>query len=291
MNPPLINQYPTTVGTRKTFGKKKLVKCLSVLALILIVFLFLFPIIWVTLTAFRVPTESFSPAPPYTLTMNNLIKVLGKGNYFHYIYNTLLVSVISTVLSLIVGSFFGYALARFKLRGLNFIFIWVFILRTIPPIATLVPLYLMVRRFGLYDTYWGLIIPYVATHIAFVTWLMRGYFEGIPKELDEAAIVDGASPLGAFLRIILPNAAPGLASSAALVFLGDWNQFLFPVILTGGNQVRVITVAIAQNMQEFGIAWDMLSASAFIAMVPAFILIATIQKYLVRGLTFGGVKG
>ncbi len=249
-----------------------------------------FPVAWVTLTAFRSAAESFSPAPPYTFTLDNLRAILLSEDYPVYISNSLIVAGVSTLVSLVIGAVTGYTLARFRSVGTRTIFGALFIFRAIPPIATLIPLYLIVHAMGLYDTLVGILIPFIAAHICFASWIMRGFFEEIPAELEEAAMIDGCSQWGAFLRVSLPNSLPGLTAAGCLMFLADWNQFLFPVILTGRRATRLLTVGIAQSVQEHGVEWHLMTASAVVAMVPAFLIIVAVQRYLVRGLTLGGVK-
>jgi len=253
--------------------------------------LMLFPIVWITLTAFRPAADAFSPTLPSGLTLANFEAILRGDDYARYTANSLWVAGWSTILSLAVGGLAGYAFARYSYRGFGLLFGLVFLLRTLPPITVVIPLFFLIKFLGLYDTFTGLLLPYVAIHVAFATWIMRGFFEQIPRELEEAARIDGCSAWGAFLRVIVPVSYPGFIAAGTLVFLYDWNAFLFAVILTGTERTKLLPLAIAQKAQEFGLQWELMTAAAVLAMAPAFVIVLVAQKYIVRGLTLGAVKG
>ena len=260
------------------------------LIIILITIIMIFPIFWTTLTAFRPSSDSFSPTFPSRLTLSNFVHILKTENYGRYTTNSFIIASLSTILSLIIGGLAGYSIARFRAPVIKAVFNIIFILRTIPYIAFLIPIFFMVRALRLYDTYAGLLIPHVAIHTCLVSWIMKGFFEQIPRELEEAAMIDGCSRLKALLRVILPVSLPGLIAAGTLVFLWDWNEFLFAVILTGTEKTRVLPLAIAQKAQELGLQWDLMTAASVIAMIPAILMIFFAQRYIIRGLTFGAVK-
>lgn len=250
----------------------------------------LFPIAWASLTAFRPASDAFTAGVPSRLTLDNFVIILRNEQYGRYALNSLWIAGLSTVLSLAIGGLAGYAFARQSYRGFGTLFGLVFILRTLPPITVVIPLFFLVKFLGLYDTFTGLVLPYVALHVAFTTWILRGFFEQIPRELEEAARIDGCSPWGALWRVILPVSYPGFVAGGTLVFLYDWNAFLFAVILTGTDATKVLPLAIAQKAQEFGLQWNLMTAAAVLAMLPAVVMVLAAQRYIVRGLTTGAVK-
>ena len=258
--------------------------------MILVTALMLFPIAWISLTAFRPASDAFTAELPSRLTLENFVLILRNEEYGRYALNSLWIAGWSTVLSLAIGGLAGYGFARQSYRGFGTLFGLVFVLRTLPPITVVIPLFFLVKFLGLYDTFSGLLLPYVALHVAFTTWILKGFFEQIPRELEEAARIDGCSPWGALLRVVLPVSYPGFVAAGTLVFLYDWNAFLFAVILTGTDATKVLPLAIAQKAQEFGLQWNLMTAAAVLAMIPALIMVLAAQRYIVRGLTLGAVK-
>jgi multiple sugar transport system permease protein len=258
--------------------------------IILITTVMVFPIFWVSLTAFRPGADAYSVTLPSRFTLANFIYIIKTEHYARYTLNSLIISGLSTLFSLTVGGLAGYAFARFRAKGTRGLFNVIFTMRTVPYISFVIPLFFIVRSLRLYDTYTGLLIPHVAIHTCLVSWIMKGFFEQIPRELEEAAIIDGCSRLKALLRIILPVSLPGLTAAGTLVFLWDWNELLFAVILTGTERTRVLPLAIAQKVQELGLQWELMTAAAFIAIIPAILMVFFAQSYIIRGLTFGAVK-
>jgi multiple sugar transport system permease protein len=145
------------------------------------------------------------------------------------------------------------------------------------------PLYILTQDWGIYDTYWGLILPHIAVHICFFSWLMKGFFDAVDPSMEYAAMIDGCTRWGAFLRVALPSAVPGLAALAVLCWLFTWNEFLFALLLTASN-TPVLTVIMAQFVHELGIEWNLMSATAVLALVPALLVTIFGQKYVIRGL-------
>jgi multiple sugar transport system permease protein len=244
---------------------------------------FAFPVLWLLLTSLRPQSGVFYVHRGLEFTVHNFALVLKEPTVRRAFLNSALIATLATVLSLGVTVTSGYMLSRFKgpLAGAWFGTIYLF--RTIPYISWVLPLFLVTQAIGLFDTYLGLLLPHVAVHVCFFSWLMKGFFDGIEPEMEYAALIDGCSRWGAFLRIALPHAIPGIASLAILTWLFTWNEFLFALILTAQN-TPILTVVMAQFVHELGMEWHLMSATAIMALVPA--LFATIfgQKYVVKGL-------
>ena len=260
---------------------------------------FLFPIGWVVSTAFKLPGDYLRrppvwvPSDPTTLHFQNVMEA--KGDVA--LRNSVVVASSATLLCLLVGSLAAYSLARFGTGGKHFAF-WLLSQRMMPPVVLVVPFFLLLRDvgqvewlgrwFGL-DTRGALIALYTMFNLPYVIWMMRGYFEGVPVELEESALVDGATRLGVIWRITLPLALPGLIATATFAFIFAWTEFLFAVVFTRTEAVT-LPVAIAGFSGSQGSNWGQASALAVVATAPVFVLGLLVQKHFVRGLTLGAVK-
>jgi len=276
----------------------KAVKYVSI-ALILIVVLF--PIYWIFLTSIKSEREIVAYPPifsPRSFTIEHYIHViygysgLTRFSLFpSYLMNSIIVASISTVLSVFLALFAAFAFSRFRFRGRDFLFLSIIMLRATPAIALSIPLYIFYRTLGLDDTLLGLIIAYTALNTPFATWLLAGYIDEIPRILDEAAEIDGASWWSVLWKILVPLSRPGILTTALLIFVFSWNEFPIAFIVTSSVASRTATVGIYTFMQEFFIDWGGMSAAATFMYLPPILLAFIAQKALVRGLTFGAVKG
>ncbi|MGH9674478.1 MAG: carbohydrate ABC transporter permease, partial [Bryobacteraceae bacterium] len=194
---------------------------------------------------------------------------------------------------LLIGVPAAYGLARFEWprdwgRGIAF---WILSTRMLPPIVTIVPLFLMLREIKLVNSLLGLAIVYTAFNLPFVVWMMRGFFEEVPRELEEAAMLDGESRMGALLRVVLPVVRPGLAATAVFCLIVAWNEFLFALILSQTEAAMTLPVGIAARVTQYEIKWGAMSAAGVVAAIPVLVFASAAQRYLVRGLSLGAVKG
>lgn len=254
--------------------------------------LVLFPVVWIVLQSLKSYFDVIAVPPRFvfTPTLANYESVLVKTGFLRAAFDSALVSVGAVSLSLLIGVPFAYALSRFEFRGREDVAFFILSTRMLPAIVVIVPFVQIFNRLGLSDSYAGLILAHFLVCIALVVWVMRGFFNGIPHELDEAAIVDGASPLRAFLSIVLPLARPGLVSVASLSFLLSWNEFLFALSLTSFD-VRTLPVFMATEFIGFlAVDWARLSAAGIMATLPIVVLVAVLQRHLVSGLSLGAVK-
>jgi multiple sugar transport system permease protein len=208
-----------------------------------------------------------------------------------YLFNSAVAALTSTFVSIILGTIAGYSFSRFNFRGKDSVFLGLLLTRCIPGIALSLPLLILFGPLGLVDTLPGLVIVYSSINTPFITWMMEGFFMEVPRELDEAAYIDGCSKLRAFTTVDLPLARTGIISSAALAFLLAWVEYPISFVLTSSMRSRTTPPGIFTFMTQFHIDWGGLSAAATILTIPAIIFIALTQKYIVRGLTFGAVRG
>lgn len=262
----------------------------------LALFIALAPVYWAVTISFKNEIDQFASPPlwfnfkPTLAHYKDAFIERGFGNYF---LTSLIVSLSSTFLALALGTFAAYALARFRLpyKLGSRLSMWILSTRMFPPIVTAVPLFLFMRDLQLLDTKFSLIIVYTAFNLPFVVWMMRGFFLELPKELEEAAMVDGDSRLGALFRVILPLVTPGLAATAVFCLIITWNELLFALVLTQTDNAMTLPIGIAGRVTQYEIKWGVMSAAGIVAMLPILIFAMAVQKYLVRGLSLGAVKG
>jgi len=256
----------------------------------LVAAIFLVPVAWIASLSIRQPADVLSQrllAPP---TLDNYRAVLTDDAAFTAgLANSAVVALGSTALALACGVPAAHALARMRFRGRRGFWQFVLSTRMAPPAALVIPMYVLYFRLGLLDTRFGLVLLYGAMNTSLVVWMLRGFFEEVPVELEEAALVDGTSRIGAFFRITLPLAAPGVGATAVLALVASWNEFLFATLLAGGES-RTAPAAIAQYVTFRAVVWGKLAAASLLTALPIVILVLLVQRHLVRGLTGGAVR-
>jgi sorbitol/mannitol transport system permease protein len=251
---------------------------------------FFFPILWTVLTGFKREVDA-AATPPVLLfdaTLENFRAVFN-ANYLSYFNNTVLLSVGSTLVALVLGLPAAYSLAFHPSKRTPKVLSWVLSTKMLPAVGALIPLIVIYKRVGLFDSRLGMILLYGAFNLPLVIWMMRSFFADLPKEILEAAIVDGAGFLQIMARIVLPLSAPGLAATALLSVIFSWNEFLLAVNLTGANS-GTLPVFISGFMTSEGLFWAKMSAASTLAVAPVILAGWLAQRSLVRGLTFGAVK-
>ncbi|GAB4482353.1 MAG: carbohydrate ABC transporter permease [Anaerolineales bacterium] len=265
---------------------------LMIYTLILVaVVLSLAPILYLFITSFKEPNLTFSLPPVwvFTPTLQNYREVLAGGEFEKYFLNSLVVALSTTAVALFLGGLAAYGFSRFRFRGSFWLRMSALIPQMLPPITIIVPLYVLFNGLKLLDTRWALIISYLTFTIPLALWMMIGFFDDVPIELEEAAMIDGCTRLGALVRVSLPLVAPGLAATAILAFLYCWNEFLYAVILTG-REARTLPVTITSFMTNKAILWGRIAASGSMVLVPVLAFALLAQRYLVRGLSRGAIK-
>jgi multiple sugar transport system permease protein len=271
-------------------------KGLAVAVVIFVLFYTIFPVFWMFLNSFKTRLDITSIPPSwfdFGPTLFNYVQNFVERPYLQYTFNSLVVAVATTFFSLVIGTLAGYALARFTYPGRMRYHVSFYILSTrmMPPIVTIMPLYIFFSFIDLLNTKTALVIAYTGFNLPFVVWMMKSYFAEIPRDLEESAMVDGDTRLGAFWRVILPLARPGLAATAIFCLILSWNELLFALIITETADANTLPIGIAGRITQYKVEWGEISASGFAACVPIIIFAFIVQKHLVRGLSFGAVKG
>lgn len=277
---------------KKVRPLKTLKNILIYTAVIIAVILSIAPILYLLITSFKPPELTFSLPPVWIFkpTLQNYSDVIVGGDFVKYFINSLVIALSTTFTALVLGGFAAYGFARFRFRGSFWLRMSALIPQMLPPITIIVPLYVLFNGLKLTDTRTGLVISYLTFTIPLSIWMMIGFFEDIPEDLEESAMIDGCTRFQALFRVSIPLVAPGLAATAILGFLYCWNEFLYAVILTGRN-ARTLPVTITSFMTNKAILWGRIAASGSLVLIPVLIFALLAQRYLIRGLSRGAVKG
>lgn len=254
----------------------------------------MFPFLWQIGTSFKSPDQLNKMPPdwiPSPIYFGNYIATFTKHPFSIYLENSLIVATATTLYSIILGSLCAYAVARLRFKGKNVILMLVLTVSMFPSIAILSPLYILLRDFNLLNTFEGLILPYTTHGLPLTIWILTSFFRDIPAELEESARIDGTSRLGAFWRVIIPLAAPGVFTTAILVFIGAWNEFLFAFSFMSKDIMRTVPVGIAMFPGEHDLPWGDIAAASVIVTVPLIVMVLIFQRRIISGLTSGAVKG
>ena len=262
----------------------------------------LWPPVWLFITSLKHTIEIFHWPPtfiPQNPTLGNYgIILTGRDPESNVSYPVLpafvhscIVALATATISTVVATCAAYSLARKRMRLMAGLFVAILVMRTIPRISIAIPLYLVIQQLGMLDTLQGLILTHITVVLPLATFLMYSFFQDLPDELEEAALVDGASRLRAFVRIVVPLVAPGIAVTAIIAFILSYNEFLYSLIVVSTQQSMTLPVALSGFILEYGIRWDLLSAAGFLAVIPIIVFSFFVQRHIVRGLSLGAVKG
>ena len=269
------------------------------IAVIAVALLVLLPVYWMVNMSFKTKGEFVARPPTLVVqapTTENYYDLLVTQRFYLKGINSLVVAVIAATIAVTVGTLAAYALARFRLpRNFNYHLLFTMLtVRMFPPIVTVIPIFAFYNReilgFKLFDTWIGLGLVHAFAEIPLVLWMMIGFFRDIPRDMEEAALVDGDSRFGVLRKVAIPLAAPGLAATFILVFISSWNEFLLALILTG-SRAQTLPVAVAGQIAQYDVKWGNMMAAGVITTVPVLILALLTQRYLTRGLALGGVTG
>jgi len=260
-------------------------------AIVLLIAFILLPVYWMVSTSLKTTNQTFAvpPALVFTPTFQHYREVFTDTAVPHSLWNSVIVATTATLLAVILGTPAAYALSRFDFRGKADLWFWFISNRFLSPIVVAIPFFLLARDLNLLDTHLALILVYQTFNVPLVIWLCTDQFRLVPREVDEAAMVDGANRWQAFLRLNLPLAAPGIAVSAILCFLFSWNEFLFAFTLTREG-TRTAPVEANNFVTDFGIRWGPMMATGTLIVLPVLVFAALVSRHLVRGLTMGAVK-
>lgn len=263
-------------------------------------FLTLLPFYWMVLTSFTPRAELFKLPPdwiPKTVTLKNYYDILlsvkaEQLNFITYFKNSVVVSVAVVVLTLILAVPAGYSFSRFRFGGRRAVLNLVLVSQMLPIVMLLIPFYVTFRRFNLLNTHISVILPYLVFTLPFSMWMLKGYFDTIPIELEDAAVVDGCTKLGAMWRVILPNILPGVIATSIVAFIMSWDEFIIALTLLAKDEMRTLPPGIVLSfVGEFEIRWGAMMAASVIISLPVMLIFAFLQKHLIRGITTGAVKG
>ena len=271
-------------------GKKSIIRFLEVGVLLFFTLLCMAPVFWIALTSFKGQLDAIRMPPEWIFRpiIKNYVAVISP-QFMRYFLNSLLVATGSTLLVLLVGIPAGYAFARFDIKRKDDLLFWILTTRMAPPIVILLPYYLMFAKFHLLDTHIALILMHLTINLSFAIWIMKGFFQEMPTEIEDASLVDGCTRWGAFLRVMLPMAKTGITATAILCFIFSWNELLFAITITSQN-AKTLPPGIYDFVTYREVLWSQLCAAGTLIVVPIIIFVFIIQKNLIRGITMGALK-
>lgn len=265
-------------------------RTLDVLA-VLVVAVWLFPVYWVLLTSIK-PAEAINTITPtfaFDPTLGNYREIFDRFDFGQVLFNSFLIVSVSTAITMVLALMAAYALARMRLRGANTLALVILSFRFMPGVVVVLPYYLTFQDLRLTDSYRGMILIYVAFGLPFAVWLLRGFLLDLPKDIEDAARLDGLGRLAIIRRIVLPLARPGVAVTAIFTFVFSWNEYLFALILTDARALTV-PVQISKMIDAYSVLWGDLSAAVVLQLVPIVVVVFLLQRHIVRGLALGAVK-
>jgi multiple sugar transport system permease protein len=263
------------------------------LLLIAGLFFAFFPILWMFFVSLKSNTEIFSLPPrllPKAVTLKPYLSIFSNPSKVRFFLNSYLVAMTVTALSLFIAILSGYGFSRYKFRFKRPLNLLIIATQTVPPITLLIPYFGIVVFLGLYDTYFALILTYMVFTLPYAILMMTGYFNTLPKELDEAVMVDGGSSFFALWRVLVPNALPGIVATGVYTFLLSWNEFLFALTLTKSTEMRTVPIGIQMLMGQHAYEWNEMMAMGILGSLPVLLLYLVAQRYFIAGMTAGAVK-
>jgi multiple sugar transport system permease protein len=281
-------RYLTGITARKRFAD-----VLANVAILAIVAFAVFPILWAFLVSLK-PEAEMATAEiqylPQRITFENYEAIWTRSNFPTLITNSAVVSLTTVIICTVFGTLASYAVARCRFTGRQALMLFYLVIRMFPAVMIIIPLFILMRNVGLLDSRFGLALAYTTFLLPVFIWMMKGFFESVPGDLEDAARIDGASRLGALVRVVLPLVLSGLVATAVFVAIGAWNEFLFAVMLTTSTGSRTWPVGLNLMVGEFQLPWGALAAGGIMSIVPVIVLFAIVQRALVRGLTAGALK-
>lgn len=265
---------------------------LAYLAALFATAFFAFPVFWMASSSLKneLDISQYPPVWSFTPTLENYAQLFTELDALDAFVNSAVIVAMATCMAMICGTMAAYALARFDVKGKEFMAFEVLSIRMLPPIVSVIPMFIIARALGIFDTYWLLSAAYGLAGLPFVVWVMRVFIQDIPQSIEEAAMIDGCSRFQTFYRVTLPLLLPGLAATMVIVFMFAWNEFLLASMLTS-QEAKTLPVIAANAIKPKSIAWGLASSAGVLMSLPVVVLVLLMQRYLVRGLTLGAVKG
>ena len=274
--------------------RRRLADVLIWLAGLAITLFAIFPIVWALLTSLKEEAAIITTQMQYipqSITYQNYVDIWTRSNFPILLTNSAITTAMTVVICATLGTLASYAIARFQFRGRRELMLFYLVIRMFPAVMIIIPLFILMRNIGLLDSRLGLALAYTTFLLPVFIWMMKGFFDAVPLELEDAARIDGCSRIGAMIRVILPLVVGGLVATAVFVAIGAWNEFLFALMMTTSTGSRTWPVGLQLMVGEFQLPWGTLAAGGIVSIVPVLILFALVQRALVRGLTAGAVKG
>jgi multiple sugar transport system permease protein len=261
----------------------------------LVVIIIILPIVFTFLTSIKQLVDIITGTLVFNPTMANYKELFtgSKSNFTQLTINSFVIGILTVVMVISISTFGSYSISRLRWHKLvrGIILGWLLMVHMLPPITFIGPFYLISRRLGIYDTVLAVVMAHIVLNLPLAIWMLESFFESVPKELEEAAAVDGCSQFRTFWQVILPIVRPGIAATALLVFIFSWKDFLFALTLTSTQEGGTVPVGISTFVQEFNVRYGEMSAGSFFATIPAIILVVLAQKHIVKGMTLGALKG
>ncbi|MCC7447954.1 MAG: carbohydrate ABC transporter permease [Anaerolineae bacterium] len=286
---PALAGATTSARVSRVHWRHNTLSAARYLAILLVAIIFMLPFLWMILSSFKnqIDITTSDNLLSFTPTLDNYRNVFETQNYLLYLWNSFLVAFASTVFSLMLGLPAAYGIARFRVTWLGVVLLTA---RIVPGITFLIPWYSIFSRIWPNGSYWPLILSHMVVGLPFIAWVMIPFFENLPVELEEAARIDGTTPFGAFFRIALPLAVPGMITASIMAFIFSWNNFMFSLVLAG-DETRTLPIAIFNFISYSSVDWGGLMAAAVIITLPVLVITLIVQRYIVAGLTAGAMKG
>ena len=270
--------------------RRKATSILSVVLIAIILFFVLFPLFWIVSTSLKNPAETFRVPPtiiPEEPTFVNYIYLWTVRNFEVYFKNSLIIAISTTLLCLVIANLAAYGFSRYKMKGGNSLLMFLLVSQMIPSVLFVIPYFIVMARMGLINSQIAIIIAHTSFSLPFCTWMMKGYYDSIPKYLDEAGKIDGCSPFRILTQIVFPLTLPGNVATLVFAFLLSWNEYLFSLSLTTKETMYTVPVGIAMFMGEYQTSWNELMAAAVVASLPIIIIYLLVDKYMIVGLAAG----
>lgn len=276
------------MGTKHRINLKVI---LIFFALVVVSLFFMFPLVWIFLSSLKTRAQIMSKSPilVFTPTLENYQEIFMVEKFHLKFLHSLIIASSTTGIALFLGMLAAYGFSRFRFRGRDNIAFMILSFRMLPPIAVVIPLFLLYKYVNFVDSYQGMVIAYLTFTLPFVTWLMRGFFDEVPEEVDESAMLDGCSRWGTFWRVAVPLSKSGMIVSGVFSFIFCWNEYLMSLILTR-DRVQTVPVATATFLRQFEILWGPMFASCVFVIAPLLVMLFFVQKHLVKGMTFGAIR-
>ncbi len=275
-------------------GSNLIWNILSYAVLIVLALLSIGPLLWMLLTSFKVDDDIVTRTMVYfptRFTLENYVKLWNQSGYPVLVINSLVTTTLTVAICLFTGTIASYAFSRFNFPGRTPLMLGYLVVRMFPAVLMIIPLFIVMRNLGLFDTSLGLAVAYTSFLLPLFVWMLKGFFDAAPKELESAARIDGSTRIGAMFRIVIPIARNGLVATCVFVAIAAWNEYLFALMLTSSTGSRTWPVGLQLMVGEFQLPWGMLAAGGIISILPVIVLFALVQRVMVAGITAGAVKG